>query len=161
MTPERRKELVRRREQLKEQREREWLELQRRDFLASLNEAGVIYSITDDAPLVDWITSRFNVDQWSSIDWREVRQWRCIASDVSAPPELLAGLAGEERFGDPDVAILYADSCRASLKMRYSELARHANVILDFNWQTWAFDPAGDWIIEFHHDLGWHWGKAA
>ena len=37
----------------------------------------------------------------------------------------------------------------------------NAHVILDFNWQTWAFDPASEWIIEFHHDLGWHWGKAA
>ncbi len=71
------------------------------------------------------------------------------------------GLAREEHFGDPEVAIVYADSAFPSLKMRYSELAKHADVILDFNWQTWAFDPASDWIIEFHHDLGWHWGRAA
>jgi hypothetical protein len=157
MTPERREELVQRRVQLNEQRQREWLEPQRRDFLASLDEAGVIYSIIDDVPLVDWITSRFNVDRWSSIDWRDVKQSQCIASDVSA----LVGLAAEERFGDPDIAIVYADPAFPSLKMRYSELVKHADVILDFNWQTWAFDPASDWIIEFHHDRGWHWGKAA
>jgi len=161
MTPERRQQLVGRRERLKEQRQREWLEPHRRDFLALLTKAGINYSIADDAPLVDWISSRFKVDQWSSIDWRDVKKWRRIASEVSASPQLLVGLAGEERYGDPEIAIVYADAARPSLKMRYSELARHLDVIVDFAWQTWVFDPSSDWIIEFHHDLGWRWGKAA
>lgn len=160
MTPERREELVRRRQQLKEQRWRQPLESRRRAFLAALDEAGVLYSLADDAPLVEWIKGRFTVDQSSAIDWREVKRWRRVAADVGAPPELLMDLAAQESLGDPEVAIVYADAALPSLKMRFSELSRCGDAILDVHWQTWAFDPAGDWIMEFHHDLGWHWGKA-
>jgi hypothetical protein len=161
MTPQRRHELVQRREQLKEQRQRQPLESRRRDFLAALEGAGVSYSLAEDKTLVEWITGRFDVDRWSSIDWRGVKQWRCIASDVSASPELLLRLAADERLGDPEIAVVYADSAFPSLKVQYSELAKHVDSILDVNWQTWVFDPASDWIIEFHHDLGCRWGKAA
>ena len=161
MTPQRRHELARRREQVKEQRQRQALESQRLDFLAALDGLGVRYSLADDKPLVEWITSRFDVDRWSSIDWRRVKQWRCIASDVCVSPELLMRLAADERLGDPEVAVVYADSAFPSLKARYSELATHVDSILDVNWQTWVFDPADEWIIEFHHDLGCRWGKAA
>lgn len=160
MTPERRDELVRRREQLKEQRRREVTESHRRAFIASLDEAGVSYSVADEEPLVSWITRRFRVDAATSIvDSRDKERWRCIAPDVLPSPALLKTLAAEQGLGDPEVAVVYADAAFPSLKVRYSELYNHADIILDVVWQTWVFDPASDWIIEFHHDLGWFWGR--
>jgi hypothetical protein len=160
MLPDRRQELLRRRQDLHDSRERHLAEERRRAFLAPLERAGVVYALAEEEPLITWITDRFRVDRWSSIEWGEVTERQHTGSGGHDPSEWLRSLAAEKALGDPVVAVVFADPGAPCLTLRYGELTKHAETI-DFNWQTWAFDPSSDWIIEFHHDLGWCWGRSA
>jgi hypothetical protein len=161
MLPERREELLKRRRELHEQRERQLAEERLRSFIAPLDQAGVVYALAEDEPLIAWITDRFTVDRWSSIDWGAVAERQCISAEGRDPTVWLGSLAAEKALGDPIVAVVFADSTAPCLTMRYAEMAKNAETVIDFNFQTWVFDPSSDWIIEFHHDLRWCWGRSA
>jgi hypothetical protein len=161
MLPERRRELLARRGRFLERRRRQLAEEQRRDFTAPLDRAGVAYVLADDESLMAWIAGRFTIDQSSSIEWETVAQRQCVAAEGQDPSAWLGNLADEKALGDPIVAVVFAASTAPSVRMRYGEFVAHADIVVDFNWQTWVFDPGSDWVIEFHHDLRWCWGRSA
>jgi len=163
MLPERRQELLQRRQQLQPNRERQFVDKQQREFLAPLDQAGVAYTLAEDPPLISWITDRFTIDRSTAIDWARVAERHCADADAEAqdPAAWLRRLAEEKNLGEPVVAVVFADAAMPCLTMRYDEFARHVEKIVDVNWQTWVFDLASSWIIEFHHHQGWCWGKSA
>lgn len=58
------------------------------------------------------------------------------------------------------MTVLSANGWHPTLKMQFSELLKHLDLVLHYDWDTWIFDEGDDWIIEHYHHGEWCWGKA-
>lgn len=160
MLPERREELLARRAALQERLHQEEAALRLLRITAPLDEAGVEYTLTDETAALSWIRCHFPVASWNWIDWAKVDGHQCVREEeVPSAAAWLDSVANELRIGDPQISVVYANADRPCLRMRFAELVRHVEPVIDWSWDTWIFDENGDWLIEYFHHGRWCWGR--
>jgi hypothetical protein len=155
MLPEQRAELERRRAELHERLRERHAEATLHRFTRPLEEAGVNYALAETESAIAWARARFPV-ACNRVDWEQVPERRCVSEEEMGPEaEWLAELARAEALGDSDVVVIFADWGRPSVRLRYTELLKHLDLLVLCAWDTWVFDEQSDWIIEYYHHGEW------
>ncbi len=160
LLPERRAELLARRAELQERLCQEEAAASLRRSTAPLDEAGVEYALTDEASAISWIRHHIPITTWNCVDWAKVDGHQYVREDeVPSAAAWLESIAHEIGIEDPEIIVVYAAAHRPCLRMRFGELVRHVEQVIDWSWDNWIFDENGDWLIEYFHHGRWCWGR--
>lgn len=132
-----------------------------RDATDILDAAGVAYDVVLDAPEYPrWIVERFPVRGTGGVLDRG-------RIEVEAPPDALddapagwlAGL-GRRLGADRPVVLLRSNGICPVLRLRLGDVLAHPEIVSSYP-ESWVFDPAGDWIIEYAPEAGWAFARRA
>lgn len=128
------------------------------EVLASLESSGAAYSIlwpeTESAESWRWIKSRFPIGS-ARVEWAEVRGSTCtmFQSDSDRDQLFRQRLLEQSADSADEVVIIWGNSAKPAVQTCVSAVHQeHCSVILDADFDTWLYAPAGDWLIECHHE---------
>jgi hypothetical protein len=167
MDPERRRELQERREELKRKLEATRRRASVAERVAPLDAAGIPYALLDDdRPLIDWVWARFPIGggllspriAWPRVSVRE--QGPEAHADDAEAAAWLRRAATAHALGDPEVAVFAGDGVHPPIRVAFSALVAHPEVV-SCCFDAWVACEEDGWAIEFlRFEEGWWWGRA-
>jgi hypothetical protein len=126
------------------------------DVVAELVVAGVDHRLIwpDDPGDVawSWIERRFPLGfarvEWSGVPGAECRPW---SSDAERD-RIFAEMLGERASGEERIVIVWGNAARPSLELSAAAARAHCTLLLDADFDLWAYAPGEDWLIECYHE---------
>jgi hypothetical protein len=162
----RRKALRQRRVQLQQSHQRDAVRNGMSQLVGELDAAGVRYRVLwsgegGEPEETLRFLARFPF-AFLTVDWAAVSDARKrVAPELCEKVRLFGKMVLEAvNDGGRMVRVTWPNAALSTVEMEASEVIVHAAILLNADFDTWAFAAGEDWIVEAHHDGNLHFGHA-
>ncbi len=102
--------------------------------------------------LEQWLSQAFPW-QFGQIDWRKVSGSICLSwNNYDEAASAFNCLCKTQQFGNPIVNVMWFSTYRPIIEMQLDLVQISLAALLAEDWDTWIFDPASGWCVEFYHE---------